>query len=85
LGAGVIYLRILPSTRNAEHNELVRLPELYSKEDLVTASVLVEPAWQGFRKLAYLTNSGEMQRLHSLNFTQGFQERAPLGGIAKRI
>jgi len=52
LGAGVIYLRILPSTQNAVHNELERVLKSYSEDELVAAFVVIEPGRHRFRKLA---------------------------------
>ncbi|MFQ6057315.1 MAG: DUF5615 family PIN-like protein, partial [Anaerolineae bacterium] len=51
LGAGVIYLRILPSTQNAVHQELERVLKSYSEEELRRAFVVVEPGRHRFRKL----------------------------------
>jgi len=51
LGAGVIYLRILPSTQNAVHNELERVLMSYSEGELMMAFVVVEPGRHRFRKL----------------------------------
>jgi predicted nuclease of predicted toxin-antitoxin system len=51
LGAGVIYLRILPSTQNAVHVELQRVLASYSEQDLAAAFVVVEPGRHRFRRL----------------------------------
>lgn len=51
LGAGVIYLRILPSSQNAVHGELERVLRSYSEEELISAFVVVEPGRHRFRKL----------------------------------
>lgn len=51
MGAGVIYLRILPSTQNAVHNELERVLKTYSEEDLRKAFVVIEPDGHRFRRL----------------------------------
>jgi predicted nuclease of predicted toxin-antitoxin system len=51
LGAGVIYLRILPSTQGAVHAELERVLETYLEADLMSAFVVVEPGRHRFRKL----------------------------------
>jgi predicted nuclease of predicted toxin-antitoxin system len=51
LGAGVIYLRILPSTQNAVHNELERVLKSYSEGELMMAFVVIEPGRHRFRKL----------------------------------
>jgi predicted nuclease of predicted toxin-antitoxin system len=51
LGAGVLYLRILPSTQNAVHRELERVLTTYSEEELRNAFVVIEPGGHRFRKL----------------------------------
>jgi predicted nuclease of predicted toxin-antitoxin system len=50
-GAGVIYLRALPSTVNAVHQELERLLRDHSEQELMQAFVVVEPGRYRFRKL----------------------------------
>lgn len=50
IGTGVIYLRVLPSTVNAVHNELVRILQTYSEVELAGAFVVVEPDGHRFRK-----------------------------------
>jgi predicted nuclease of predicted toxin-antitoxin system len=52
LGAGIIYLRILPSTVNAVHAELERVLQSYSEEDLHKAFVVVEPGRHRFRRIS---------------------------------
>lgn len=47
LGAGVIYLRMLPTNLNAVHAELIRVLERYSEQDLSRAFVVVE--FNGYR------------------------------------
>lgn len=51
LGAGVIYLRIVPSTQQAIHDELERVLTTYSEEELKKAFVVIEPGGHRFRKL----------------------------------
>jgi len=51
LGAGVIYLRVLPSNLHAVHDELARILELYSERELQGAFVVVESGRHRFRKL----------------------------------
>ncbi len=51
LGAGVIYLRMLPSTQNAVHQELARVLSEHSESALAHAFVVVEPGRHRFRKL----------------------------------
>ena len=51
LGAGVIYLRILPSTQEGVHQELERVLWTYSEGELQGAFVVVEPGRHRFRKL----------------------------------
>ena len=50
IGTGVIYLRVLPKTVNAVHNELKRVLETYSEVELRGAFVVVEPDGHRFRK-----------------------------------
>ncbi|ABU58848.1 DUF5615 family PIN-like protein [Roseiflexus castenholzii] len=51
LGAGVLYLRISPSTQNAVHNELERVLNTYPEEELKKAFVVIEPDGYRFRRL----------------------------------
>jgi len=51
LGAGVLYLRILPSTQNAVHRELEQVLTTYPEEELREAFVVIEPGGHRFRKL----------------------------------
>jgi predicted nuclease of predicted toxin-antitoxin system len=51
LGAGVLYLRVLPSTQNAVHSELGRVLAAYSQEELASAFVTVEPDGHRIRRL----------------------------------
>src|SRR5437868_5772439 len=50
LGAGVIYLRVLPSTLQAVHAELERVLTLYGESDLLGAFVVVEPGRHRVRR-----------------------------------
>ena len=50
--AGVIYLRILPSTLAAVHSELTRVISIYSEEELLRAFVVVEPGRHRIRRLS---------------------------------
>ena len=50
LGAGVLYLRILPSTQNAVHGELERVLKTYSEDELKNAFVVIEAGGHRFRK-----------------------------------
>ncbi len=50
LGAGVLYLRILPSTQNSVHGELERVLKTYSEDKLKNAFVVIEAGGQRFRK-----------------------------------
>lgn len=43
LGAGVLYLRMLPSTQNAVHNELERVLNIYGEGELTRAFVVIKP------------------------------------------
>jgi predicted nuclease of predicted toxin-antitoxin system len=51
LGSGVIYLRMLPSTQDAVHEELKRLLTLYTEPELKKAFIVVEPGRHRFRRL----------------------------------
>lgn len=51
LGAGVLYLRILPSTQNAVHAELERVLSTYTEEELARAFVVIEAAGHRIRRL----------------------------------
>lgn len=51
LGAGVIYLRMLPSTQNLVHQELERVLQEHSESELKRAFVVVEPGRHRFRRL----------------------------------
>ena len=51
IGTGVIYLRILPSTVNAVHNEISRIVQTYSEIELSRGFVVVEPDGHRFRQL----------------------------------
>ena len=52
LGAGVIYLRMLPSTQNVVHEELKKILTSYSEDELKRAFVVVEPGRHRFRRLS---------------------------------
>lgn len=54
LGAGVIYLRILPAMQNSVHQELEKVLKSYSQEELAKAFVVIEPAGHRFRRLQLL-------------------------------
>lgn len=43
LGAGVIYLRVRPSTIAATHRELERVLTLYAMDDMLGAFIVIEP------------------------------------------
>jgi predicted nuclease of predicted toxin-antitoxin system len=51
LGAGVLYLRILPSTQQAVHRELASVLTQYAPEDLAAAFVVIEASGHRFRRL----------------------------------
>ena len=51
LGAGVIYLRVLPSTQNAVYQELARVLKEHTEDELRQAFVVVEPGRHRFRRL----------------------------------
>ena len=50
--SGVIYLRSEPSTVHAVHEELERVLQSYTEEDLQKAFVVVEPGRHRFRSLS---------------------------------
>jgi predicted nuclease of predicted toxin-antitoxin system len=49
-GGGTIYLRVMPSTINAVHNELERVLALHSEEELRHSFVVVEPGRHRIRR-----------------------------------
>jgi predicted nuclease of predicted toxin-antitoxin system len=51
LGAGVIYLRVSPSTLNAVHAELERVLNLHTETQLAQAFVVIEPGGHRIRRL----------------------------------
>jgi predicted nuclease of predicted toxin-antitoxin system len=51
-GKGVIYLRMLPSTVDAYHQELETVLRSYSEEELRNAFAVVEPGRHRFRRLS---------------------------------
>jgi predicted nuclease of predicted toxin-antitoxin system len=51
LGAGVIYLRMLPGTIDEVHQELNRVLSVYSEEEFTKAFVVVESGRHRFRRL----------------------------------
>lgn len=51
VGKGVIYLRMLPSTQDAVHEELERALSTYCEEKLLGAFLVVEPGRHRFRKI----------------------------------
>lgn len=52
IGTGVIYLRILPTTVTSIHNELAKILQTYSENELFRAFVVVEPNGHRFRRLS---------------------------------
>ena len=51
VSAGVIYLRVLPSTLNAVHAELERVLNLHTETELAQAFVVIEPGGHRIRRL----------------------------------
>ncbi len=51
LGAGVIYLRVVPPTLTVVHAELERVPSLHTEKELAQAFVVVEPGGHRIRRL----------------------------------
>ncbi|HEX5418903.1 MAG TPA: hypothetical protein VFY39_02815 [Gammaproteobacteria bacterium] len=52
LGSGVLYLRMLPSTQDAVHNEPTTVLRGHTEEELSKAFVVVEPGGHRIRRLA---------------------------------
>lgn len=52
LGTGVIYLRLLPTTINTVHQELIRIIQTYSEEELAGAFIVVQSGGHRFRRLS---------------------------------
>jgi hypothetical protein len=50
IGAGVLYLRMLPSTQDAVHHELERVIQMYPRAELEKAFVVIEPAGHRIRR-----------------------------------
>jgi len=50
LGAGVLYLRVLPSTQGAVHGELEKVLKAYPEAELAKAFVVIEPGRHRIRK-----------------------------------
>jgi predicted nuclease of predicted toxin-antitoxin system len=48
--SGIIYLRMLPSTQNAVHQELERLLVIYQEPELLNSFVVVEPGQHRIRR-----------------------------------
>jgi predicted nuclease of predicted toxin-antitoxin system len=53
LGSGVLYLRMLPSTQDSVHTELMRVLSSYSEEELRKAFVVIEAGAHRFRRLPH--------------------------------
>jgi predicted nuclease of predicted toxin-antitoxin system len=51
LGAGVLYLRVLPSTQHAVHDELKQVLSTYTEGELKQAFVVIEPGGHRIRRL----------------------------------
>lgn len=49
-GAGIVYLRMTPTTQIAVHNELERLLSLYKEQELQGSFVVVEPGRHRIRR-----------------------------------
>lgn len=50
--AGVLYLRISPSTLRAGHDELDKVLKTYSEEEMRSAFVVIEPGRHRFRRVS---------------------------------
>jgi predicted nuclease of predicted toxin-antitoxin system len=51
LGAGILYLRMLPSTQKSVHAELEKVLNTYTEDELMQAFVVIEPDGHRFRRL----------------------------------
>jgi len=51
MGGGVIFLRILPSTQDAVHDELQRVLNEHTEEQLLNAFLVIEPGRHRFRSI----------------------------------
>ncbi len=51
IGAGVLYLRLLPSTQDAVHAEPAKVLGQYSEQELAKVFVVIEPAGHRTRRL----------------------------------
>jgi predicted nuclease of predicted toxin-antitoxin system len=51
MGAGVIFLRMLPSTQEAVHEELQRVLNEHTEEQLLNAFLVIEPGRHRFRNV----------------------------------
>ena len=51
LGSGVLYLRLLPSTLKAVHDELARVLKLYEEDQLRKAFIVIEANGHRIRRL----------------------------------
>lgn len=49
--AGVLYLRIIPSTQNAIHDELERVLKLYAEDDIMNAFIVIEHSGHRMRRI----------------------------------
>ena len=59
LGAGVIYLRLLPSTLGAVHAELERVLSIYGEAELLGSLVVVEPGRHRVRRPLPTSDPGD--------------------------
>ncbi|RJP20970.1 MAG: hypothetical protein C4527_24290 [Candidatus Omnitrophota bacterium] len=54
-GAGIIYLRVTPSTLVSVHKELERVLSVYTQEKLGKSFIVVEPGGYRFRPVVIIT------------------------------
>jgi predicted nuclease of predicted toxin-antitoxin system len=54
IAVGVLYLRMLPSTKNEVHKELGRVLKMHSEQDLRQMFVVVEPGGHRLRRIGTL-------------------------------
>jgi predicted nuclease of predicted toxin-antitoxin system len=50
LGAGIIYLRMLPSVQSAVHSELERVLKAYPETEITKAFIVIEPGGHRIRR-----------------------------------
>lgn len=59
LRTGVLYLRMMPATEKAVHEELKRVLDSYGERALTQAFVVIEPGRHRFRRLREMSREGD--------------------------